>query len=235
MDFLLIVLVLAPLSLAQSAAVADTAPQSITAQPLFASQKPCAQQCFFPNYLACPVDAVASAIGCKYGNCPQVYKTADYEAANNCYCRLDLQSVASRYLSSCVMQKCTVGDASVDMKTAIGLYDTYCWAKGFVPATATAPIPTGNVGQASFTTFPKDGQPNTGIPSIDQSLNTLLITWILTTEGSLGSAPTGTGSSDAPGNGDSLSKPAEIATIVGTVVGVFSLIVGILAWRNCCR
>ena len=80
-DLILIVLVLASFSLAQST---DTAPQSITAQPLYASQKPCAQQCFFPNYLACPVDAVASAIGCQYGNCPQVFKTVSYEAANNC-------------------------------------------------------------------------------------------------------------------------------------------------------
>jgi len=224
MDFLLIVLVLVPFSLAQSTGTADTAPQSITAQPLFSSQKPCAQQCFFPNYLACPVDAVASAIGCQYGNCPQVFKTAGYEAANDCYCRLDLQSAASRYLSSCVMQKCTVGDSSVDMSSAIGLYDTYCWAKGFVPATTTTPTPTGNVGQASFTTSSKGVQSSTGTSSIDRSLNASV-----TSEGSLGSTPTDTSSS---GNGDPLSKPAEIATIVGTIVGVLALIVGILSWRR---
>jgi len=161
MNLQFILLVLVPFSLAQSTASADTNPQSITAQPLFASQKPCAQQCFFPNYLACPVDAVASAIGCQYGtNCPPDVQTINYEAANDCYCRLDLQPIASRYLSSCVLQKCTVGDSSIDMSSALSLYDTYCWAKGFVPATTTTSA--GEVGQGTFTTSFQGVQSNTG-------------------------------------------------------------------------
>jgi hypothetical protein len=234
MNFQLVLLVLAPFSLAQSTATADTNPESITAQPLFASQKPCAQQCFFPDYFACPVDGVASAIGCQYGtNCPPSVETASYEAPNDCYCRLDLQPVASRYLSSCVLQKCTVGDSSIDMSSALGLYDTYCWAKGFVPATTTASA--GNVGQGTFTTSLQGVQSITGTLPIDPSIDPLLMTGIATSEGLLGSSSTATGSSNTPGNGDSLSKPSEIATIVGTIVGVLSLIVGILTWRNCCK
>ena len=170
MNFQLLALVLLPFSLAQSTATGDTDPESITAQPLFPSQKPCAQQCFFPNYLACPVDAVASAIGCNYGTiCPPSVKTAGYEAANNCYCRTDLQPVASRYLSSCVLQKCTVGDSSIDLSSALGLYETYCWDKDFVPVTTTAAV--SKAGQGTFTTSMQGTQSNTGIFRIDPSID----------------------------------------------------------------
>lgn len=158
----ILLLTLLSFTLAQST---DTAPQSITAQPLFTAQKPCGQRCFFPDYLACPVDAVASAIGCEYGSgCPGVLKTVSYEAANDCYCRTDLQPAASRFLSSCVWNHCTAGDPSIDFSSALGLYDTYCGDKGFVIATTTAAAAASKVtGQGSFITSIQGGQSSAGM------------------------------------------------------------------------
>jgi hypothetical protein len=97
---------------------------------------------FCPNRVYQYADGVASAIGCNHGLCRngQDY----YPAKDDCFCRSDLQTVAQNYLSTCVLSHCTVGDSSIDMSSAVSIYNSYCSAKGFVPATTTAPGTQGN-------------------------------------------------------------------------------------------
>jgi hypothetical protein len=51
--------------------------------------------------------------------------------------------VATSYLSSCVDRGCTVGDFSIDVSSAISIYDSYCGGNGYgamgnSPAATTA-------------------------------------------------------------------------------------------------
>lgn len=121
------------ISLAQSD---QTQSQSINQQSVFSSQKPCAQSCFEYNNLGCSTDALGGALGCQAPFCSN-----QFAATNNCYCRTDLQSVATSYLSSCVNKGCTVGDSSIDISSAISIYGSYCSANGFV-VDANAPAAT---------------------------------------------------------------------------------------------
>lgn len=107
-------------------------------------------------------------------------------------------------------------DADADEVTPSRPTSTTTIAVGPVVNAATST--TGNVGQGTFTTSLQGVRSSTG-----------------TTEGLLGSSSTSTSSLNTSGSGDSLSRPSEIATIAGTIAGVLSLIVAILAWRNCCR
>jgi len=106
---------------------------------------PGAQSCFAYNFAGCSTDALGGALGCHAPLC-----SPQWAATNNCYCRTDLQSVATSYLSSCVDKGCTVGDFSIDVSSAISIYDSYCQGNGFAamgnsPAATTAAAggPTG--------------------------------------------------------------------------------------------
>ena len=118
--------------------------ETIFSLDVFTSQKPCAQHCFTTTDLGCPNDLVASAIGCKYGYCSQVFA-----ATENCYCRPDLQSVALSWLTSCVESLCTVGDTSIDVSSAGSIYTSYCTARGYTAAPAAA---------SASTTAPDNGE-----------------------------------------------------------------------------
>lgn len=116
----------------------DTSLQTIYSLDIFSSQKPCAQSCFWRNFLGCQIDGVASKIGCQYNYCNQ--NTDLVGAQNFCYCRTDLQPAAEAYITSCVKSACTVGDSSIDISSAGSIYEYYCSSKGFpinVPATTT--------------------------------------------------------------------------------------------------
>lgn len=131
------ILVSIPLFFLSLTLAQNTAFQTIYSLDFYSSQKPCAQQCFINTGLGCHVDTVASAIGCEYNAC-----SANYGAPNNCYCRIDLQSVAESFLTSCVKSACTVGDSSIDISSAGSIYNYYCSSLGFpstVPATTTTP------------------------------------------------------------------------------------------------
>lgn len=117
----------------------------ILAYPTFPSaptnpQSPGAQSCFALGSPGCSADALGNALGCHAPEC-----TPQWAATNNCYCRSDLQSVATSYLSSCVDKGCTVGDSSIDVSSAISIYDSYCQGNGFA-AMGNAPAATTAVG-----------------------------------------------------------------------------------------
>jgi hypothetical protein len=136
----------------------DTAPQSIYSLDVYSAQKPCAQVCFVSNFAGCQEDNVAAAIGCQYNYC-----SANVGAPNNCYCRADLQSVAEAYLTSCVKNRCSVGDSSIDISSAGSIYENYCSSKGFpvnVPATTTPPA-----GAQATTTVYVTVYSSSGLPS----------------------------------------------------------------------
>jgi hypothetical protein len=101
---------------------------TIEENPAFQSQRPCARGCFMRFGAA--VYAVADAIGCE-PNDPQ----------NECVCRPDLQAGADVYIKSCVNNNC--GKNTLDVNSAVSIYDSYCTSAGFlrettVPATTTS-------------------------------------------------------------------------------------------------
>ncbi|KAI0437683.1 hypothetical protein F4803DRAFT_570493 [Xylaria telfairii] len=100
---------------------------SITQAPVFASQRPCAQDCFaYPLYEG--PDRLAEAIGCDY-RVPQ----------NECVCRPDLQADADAFLLSCVNRGCSQN--ALDTNSATSIYDEYCTSAGYLrstPATVTS-------------------------------------------------------------------------------------------------
>lgn len=118
----------------------DTDFQTIYSLTIFSSQKPCAQSCFvYGSAAPCLDDYLGNAIGCVSG---QECQGARDGAPNSCYCRADLQSVAESYLTSCVSNACAVGNSSIDISSAVSIYEYYCSSKGFpaaVVATTTTP------------------------------------------------------------------------------------------------
>jgi hypothetical protein len=99
------------LSAIHASAIADLdAPQSIASISDYGNQRLCAQACFWNN-----VDNLGGAL-----NCPGV------PAQNSCYCRADLQPVATTWLFSCVNSACK---NSVDIASATSIYEAYCTPK----------------------------------------------------------------------------------------------------------
>ena len=96
---------------------------SIRDEPAFKAMRECARDCLVWNG---SIDLIGE-LGCVY----------PYQ--NECLCRPDLASAASKHLSTCGSAYCTVGPASVDISTAIGLYNSYCVANGF-DVTAVAAV-----------------------------------------------------------------------------------------------
>ncbi|KAI0972792.1 hypothetical protein F4678DRAFT_429374 [Xylaria arbuscula] len=104
---------------------------TINQAPAYSSQRPCAQNCFGGGIYTV-AGAVAYNIGCDYHN-PQ----------NECVCRPDLQNNADAYIQSCVDNECS--ENSLDVNSAISIYDAYCTGAGFIrntPATTTSDSPT---------------------------------------------------------------------------------------------
>ncbi|CAI6338058.1 unnamed protein product [Periconia digitata] len=168
-----------------------TAYQDITTVPGYADLKPCVQSCFHQTGF-CPNDLLGSKIGCRaHTDC----KGSNWQATNDCYCRSDLQKAAQDYLTSCVEQKCTVGDVRIDESSAGGIYGRYCNEKGYTAAPASVSAnPT------------KGGTTATGA------------------SGSTGPAETGSSSSadqTSPPPADE-SKKLSISAIVGIVVGALA-------------
>jgi hypothetical protein len=98
---------------------------SIRDGPAFKAMRECARGCLVWNG---SIDLIGE-LGCVY----------PYQ--NECLCRPDLASAASKHLSTCGSAYCTVGPASVDISTAIGLYNSYCVANGFDVTTVAAVAP----------------------------------------------------------------------------------------------
>jgi hypothetical protein len=111
--------------------VAQATTQSIASDTAWQAMDPCARACFQTWVAGCWAPALDGILGCDSNYC--LY------ASNDCYCRADHQPVAVSYLSSCVSKSCTVGDAQIDVNSAVTVYDGYCSSNGYLP---TAPATT---------------------------------------------------------------------------------------------
>jgi len=126
---------------------AETTYESIYTLDAFAAQPTCVQNCFTTGYsnINCNTDVLGSWLGCPNSPCVTAFAAAD-----NCYCRGDLQAAAHELLASCIDQVCSVGDNSVNLATAVGIYSTYCEGRGFTV------LPMSTTTMASF-------QPTSGV------------------------------------------------------------------------
>ena len=129
---LLSLLLLSPLTNAQQATI------TITDTPSYKSAADCIQNCLWDkgDTGSDGNHDVIVALGC----------TSPWY--NSCLCRMDATAAASSYISSCVMEMCSV--TSQDPKSAISLYDGYCGgANAVVIATATGGSQTGTPSAAA--------------------------------------------------------------------------------------
>lgn len=143
--------------------------QSLTSLDALTSLKPCAQNCIANIYClagsCCWNDFIASAIGCGW-NC---YGSSG-GALNGCYCRTDLMPVANSYLTGCVKSACTIGDYSIDLSSAAGLYNGYCNGLGYYLATTTTAdattTPTLVPGGTTLVVTETSGLSNVGVQTL---------------------------------------------------------------------
>ncbi|KAF7503121.1 hypothetical protein GJ744_004298 [Endocarpon pusillum] len=164
-----------------------TITQDVSTLSAFPLQKPCAQSCFIASGF-CPYDVLGSEIGCKlYTGCAD----SGWQATNDCYCRTDLQKPAQEYLTSCVEEKCSVGDFKIDASSAGSIYAQYCAEKGYSPAALPATVQATTTGPGASTR---------------------------TVGGGLGSGPTASSTSGSSGLSSEPSK-LSTSTIIGIVVG----------------
>jgi hypothetical protein len=92
---------------------------SLTDQSDYASQRPCAQDCFYEGFTANGgPDLLAEGIGCE----PKLI-------TNDCFCRADLQAEADSVIRHCVNSRCASN--TLDTNSAVSIYDAYCTSAGF--------------------------------------------------------------------------------------------------------
>ncbi|KAI8635511.1 hypothetical protein F5Y19DRAFT_408078 [Xylariaceae sp. FL1651] len=196
---------------------------SITQSPVYASQRPCAQYCFagFGN----GPDILAEGLGCDTKN-PQ----------NECICRPDRQSAGDAYLSDCVGNNCS--ENTIDINSAVSIYDAYCTGAGFLRSTPTTPTSDSSTSLASSTTQSQQTSPTIPASPISPTSHTSSLVSSSSVEdsssqpGSSGtqapaptSSPSGDSSSGGGGNG------LGTADIIGIVIGVTSVVIAaIAAW-----
>jgi hypothetical protein len=107
---------------------------TITDAPAYQTQRSCAKYCFDMG-----VDWGA------YGVARQI-DCDSQPIENDCFCRGDLQSEASKYIRSCVSSNCD--QKTIDVDRAVGIYTDYCTSNGFTAAAA----PTGTQGHPQTVT-----------------------------------------------------------------------------------
>lgn len=98
---------------------------TLTNLPAYQSQRSCAKQCFYigfssgggPDRLADHLDCAVDPI------------------ENDCFCRADLQDDADAFVQSCVYDYCSKN--TIDVSSAVSIYDSYCTAAGFNRAVET--------------------------------------------------------------------------------------------------
>lgn len=106
------------------------ATESITGVPDYDLQRPCAKRCFYYGSSSDGgADNLAGGIDCDVD-----------PIRNDCICRVDLQPSAQSYLSSCVNDKCD--DNTVDLNSALAIYNDYCTSNGYVTGSQTAATTT---------------------------------------------------------------------------------------------
>jgi hypothetical protein len=161
----------------------NATPNSVCAAPGFPLLRPCAGSC-----LGCDNAAhqLQDGLGC------------GVDPPNECWCRTDLFTLATSYLSSCVSSSCTVGGWQSDYSSAERFYESYCRGAGFT-AVLNTPANT-----AATTTV----DPNA--PTVTQ------VTYVTQT-----STYTSSGTSNS--GGEWVFFTALVASLI---VGIFSLYIG---------
>ncbi|OCT51484.1 hypothetical protein CLCR_08864 [Cladophialophora carrionii] len=152
---------------------------SITAQPAFSSVRPCVQHCIWCGeyWLAnCP----GSAIG---------LNNVLSAGLDSLFCRTDLQSSASSYLTSCIYSGCTTN--TVDLQDGLSLYNGYCHIDG----ASLNDYPTLTSSSESPTTSPKSGssadtETSTTLTTVDGNPSSPSESSRATSEASPGNTPT---------------------------------------------
>lgn len=81
----------------------------------------CALKCYdaHDGALRDPGEGIASELSCKNPSAPD----------NTCFCRVDLQSSAVKYISTCVDMWCSTNE--LDASSATKVYKDYCTSAGF--------------------------------------------------------------------------------------------------------
>jgi hypothetical protein len=96
----------------------------------------CALKCYdaHDGALRDPGEGIASELSCKNPNAPD----------NSCFCRVDLQSSAVKYISTCVDMWCSTNE--LDASSATQVYKDYCTSAGFTaePQSVAAQTTSGN-------------------------------------------------------------------------------------------
>ena len=94
----------------------NSTPNSVCNDPGYGLLRPCAAYC-----VGCDPrpDQIAYMIGCPSG------------PPNECWCRVDLFTLATSALISCVSRSCTVGGWTGDYASAERIYTIYCQRAGF--------------------------------------------------------------------------------------------------------
>ncbi|EXJ58513.1 hypothetical protein A1O7_05939 [Cladophialophora yegresii CBS 114405] len=151
---------------------------SITAQPAFSSVRPCVQHCIWCGeywLINCP----GSAIG---------LNNVLSAGLDSLFCRTDLQSTASSYLTSCIYSGCTTN--TVDLQDGLSLYNGYCHIDGaslndYPTLTSSSKSPT-----TSQTAPSADTKTATTLTTVDGNPSSTSDSSRATSEASPGNTPT---------------------------------------------
>lgn len=115
--------------------VSATTTQTLASLPAFTQQRSCATSCFWDGD---PNNGAKDVLGIKLGCCANS-ATCQHHAADSCFCRADLSSVATSWLSECALRRCSSN--AVDVSSAIGVYNEYCMNKWvFAPGVVTGTV-----------------------------------------------------------------------------------------------
>lgn len=107
---------------------------SIFDAPGYASQRPCARDCFYIGFAVNGgPDELASHLDCDVD-----------PIEDSCFCRPDLQSVAVSYVNSCVYRVCSKN--TLDSNSAVTIYKQYCTSAGFQALTPTTTSASSTIG-----------------------------------------------------------------------------------------
>lgn len=98
---------------------------TLTNLPAYQSQRSCATRCFYSGFSSGGgPDRLANLLDCDVD-----------PIENDCFCRADLQDDADALLQSCVYDACSKN--TIDVTSAVSIYDSYCTAAGFNRAVET--------------------------------------------------------------------------------------------------
>ncbi|OHX00334.1 hypothetical protein CSPAE12_00946 [Colletotrichum incanum] len=133
------------------------APVTLHSEIGYSTARACAANCLVHNGIwQCGVNAGYQDLG--------VALQCGCQSINGCYCNTALGSSATSYISSCISKGCSkVDNWSVDLKSMLSLYDSYCGtanaAVADAPATTTIDGPASPATVANAAKSSTDGRP----------------------------------------------------------------------------